>query len=75
MELEKKQPQVFGHLEKWTEQRSGLKETDLWDNKNETVLAGSGRYQEGRTGLSRNPKQKQMNTEEVDYCVHIKHMC
>ena len=58
MELGKKQPQEFGHLEKWTEQRSSLKETDLRDKQNKTVPAGSGIYQEGRTGLARNSKQK-----------------
>jgi hypothetical protein len=58
MELEKKQPQELDHLKKWVELRYNLKETDVCDKQNKTVPAGSGRYQEGRTGLARNQKQK-----------------
>jgi hypothetical protein len=42
----------------WIEPRYSLKETDMWDKQNKTILAGLGRYQEGRTGLARNQKQK-----------------
>jgi hypothetical protein len=38
----------------------------VWDKQNKTFLAGSGRYQEGRTELPRNRKKGE-ETEEVEY--------
>ena len=47
----------------WPSQKVGrnkiqFKGNRMWGNQNTTVPAGSGRYQEGRTGLARNKKQK-----------------
>jgi hypothetical protein len=39
----------------------------MWDKQNKAVPAGSGRYQEGRTGLPRNKKKGEGETEEVEY--------
>jgi hypothetical protein len=62
MELEKKVPQEFGHLKKWIiDIIYSLKETDLWNSQNKMVPAGSGRYQEGRTGLRSGKKSKTKN--------------
>jgi len=78
MELEKKQPQEFGHLKKWIETRYNLKETDLWNSQNKMVPAGSGRYEEGRRGLRSGTKSETKNTgrqKRISTPVTIKHKC
>jgi len=58
--------------------KCSLRETEMWGNQNKTVPAGSGRYQDGRTGLRPGKKSKTKNIGRqmrLSTPVRTKHKC
>jgi len=63
----KKQPQEYANLKKIDRTKIEFRGNRPVGQREQDGTAGSGIYQEGRTGLARNHKQKNIRRQEVEY--------